>query len=137
MDKYLVLIMFLQVVLTSGVMLLMGRRRFAAARNREIHLSAFRTMDLAGANERVITASRNFDNLLQMPVLFFAGVLAVLQQGQADLVFVLLAGVYVALRTLHSLVHVTSNQVRMRFNLFLLSCVVLWAFWLRLVVVMW
>ena len=72
-----------------------------------------------------------------MPVLFFAGVLAVLQQGQADLVFVLLAGVYVALRTLHSLVHVTSNQVRMRFNLFLLSCVVLWAFWLRLVVVMW
>ena len=35
------------------------------------------------------------------------------------------------------LVHVTSNQVRMRFNLFLLSCVVLWAFWLRLVVVMW
>jgi hypothetical protein len=72
-------------------MLLMGRRRFAAARNREIHLNAFRTMDLAGVNEKVITASRNFDNLLQMPVLFFAGVLAVLQQQQADLVFVLLA----------------------------------------------
>ena len=63
MDKYLVLIMFLQVLLTSGIMLLMGRRRFAAARNREFQLNAFRTMDLAGANEKVITASRNFDNL--------------------------------------------------------------------------
>jgi hypothetical protein len=137
MDKYLVLVMFFQVLLTSGVMLLMGRRRFAAARNREFHHSAFRTMDLAGANEKVITASRNFDNLLQMPLLFFVAVLVVLQQQQADLVYVLLAAVYVALRLLHSLVHVTSNHVRMRFNLFLLSCVVLWAFWLRLVVLMW
>jgi hypothetical protein len=137
MDKYLVLIMFLQVLLTSGIMLLMGRRRFAAARNREFHHTAFRTMDLAGANEKVITASRNFDNLLQMPLLFFVGVLAVLQQGQADIVFVWLAGLYVALRFLHSLVHVTGNQVRTRFNLFLLSCVVLWAFWLRLVLVIW
>ncbi len=137
MDKYLVLVMFFQVLLTSGVMLLMGRRRFAAARNREFHHSAFRTMDLAGANDKVITASRNFDNLLQMPLLFFVAVLVVLQQQQADLVYVLLAAVYVALRLLHSLVHVTSNHVRMRFNLFLLSCVVLWAFWLRLVVLMW
>lgn len=134
MDKLLVLMMFLQVLLTSGVMILMGRRRFAAARNREFHHSAFRTMDLAGANERVITASRNFDNLFQMPLLFFVGVLAVLQQQQADLIFVVLAGVYVALRLLHTLVHVTSNHVRSRFNLFLASCVVLWAFWLRLVV---
>ncbi len=134
MDKFLVLIMFLQVLLTSGVMLLMGKRRFAAAHNKEIQLQAFRTMDLAGANEKVITASRNFDNLFQMPLLFFVGVLAVLQQQQADLIFVVLAGVYVALRLLHTLEHVTNNHVRRRFNLFLASCLVLWAFWLRLVV---
>lgn len=133
MDKLLILILFLQVVLTSGIMVLMGRRRFAAARNKEFHYQAFRTMDLTGANERVITASRNFDNQFQMPMLFFFAVLLILQQQQADMIFVLMAGLFVALRALHALVHVTSNQVRARFNLFLASCVVLWVIWLRLV----
>ncbi len=132
MDKWLVLVMALQVVLTSGIMVLMGRRRFKAAQNKEFHYQAFRTMDLAGANEGVITASRNFDNLFQMPVLFFVGALTVLHFQLTDFIFVMLAALYVALRLLHSLVHVTSNHVRKRFNLFLFSCVVLWAFWIRL-----
>jgi hypothetical protein len=132
MDKWLVLVMAAQVVLTSGVMVLMGRRRFAAARNREFHYNAFRTMDLAGANEGVITASRNFDNLFQMPTLFFIGCLAVLHFGISDFVFVCIAAIYVALRLLHTVVHVTTNHVRQRFNLFLGSCVVLWCLWGRL-----
>lgn len=134
MDKFLVLIVVLQVLLISAILVVMGRRRFAAARNKEIHLSAFRTMDLAGANERVITASRNFDNQFQMPMLFIFGVLFILHFGLADLVFVLLAGVFVVLRLLHAVVHLTSNHVRQRFNLFVASCVVLWIFWIRFAV---
>ncbi len=137
MDKLLIIMLFLQVVVTSVIMVLMGRRRFAAAKNREFHYNAFRTMDLTGANERVITASRNFDNQFQMPMLFFFAVLLILQQQQADLVYVCLAGLFVALRGLHALVHVTTNQVRARFNLFLASCVVLWVLWVRLVVGLW
>jgi hypothetical protein len=137
MEKLLIVMLFLQVLLTSGVMVLMGRRRFAAARNREFHYNAFRTMDLAGANEGVITASRNFDNQFQMPMLFFFAVLLILQQQQADLVYVCIAGLFVAMRGLHAFVHVTSNHVRARFNLFLASCVVLWVLWLRLVVGLW
>lgn len=137
MDKFLVLTVAAQVLLISVVMVIMGRRRFAAARNKEIQHSAFRTMDLAGANESVITASRNFDNQFQMPMLFIFAVLFTLHFGLADLVFVLLAALFVALRLLHTVVHITSNHVRMRFNLFLLSCVVLWCFWLRLVLKLW
>lgn len=131
MDKLLVLTVVAEVLLISVIMVIMGRRRFGAARNKEISLGAFRTMDLAGANEGVITASRNFDNQFQMPMLFMFGVLFVLHFALADLVFVLLGALYVALRLLHSIVHITSNHVRRRFNLFLLSCVVLWAFWIR------
>ena len=137
MDKFLVLTVAAQVLLISVVMVIMGRRRFAAARNKEIQHSAFRTMDLAGANESVITASRNFDNQFQMPMLFIFAVLFTLHFGLADLVFVLLAALFVALRLLHTVVHITSNHVRMRFNLFLLSCVVLWCFWIRLVLKLW
>jgi hypothetical protein len=120
-----------EVLLISVILVIMGRRRFSAAKNKEISVGAFRTMDLAGANESVITASRNFENQFQMPMLFMFGVLFVLQFQLADLVFVLLAALYVALRLLHSVVHMTSNHVRKRFNLFLFSCVVLWAFWIR------
>jgi len=134
MDKFLVLTVVLQVLLISAILVIMGRRRFAAARNKEIHISAFRTMELAGANERVITASRNFDNQFQMPMLFIFAVLFVLHFGLADLVFVLLASIFVVFRLLHAVVHLTSNQVRQRFNLFLASCVVLWLFWLRFAV---
>ncbi len=137
MDKILVLTVVAQVLLISVVMVIMGRRRFAAARNKEIKHSAFRTMDLAGANEGVITASRNFDNQFQMPMLFIFAVLFTLHFGMADLVFVLLATLFVALRLLHTVVHITSNHVRLRFNLFLLSCVVLWAFWVRIAVKLW
>ena len=137
MDKFLVLTVVAEVLLISVIMVIMGRRRFKAARNKEISLGAFRTMDLAGANEGVITASRNFDNQFQMPMLFMFGVLFVLQFQLADLVFVVLAALYVALRLLHSIFQITSNHVRRRFNLFLVSCVVLWAFWLRFVLMMW
>jgi hypothetical protein len=135
-DKLLVLTVLAEVLLISVIMVIMGRRRFSAARNKEISLGAFRTMDLAGANEGVITASRNFDNQFQMPMLFMFGVLFVLHFQLADLVFVLLGALYVALRLLHSVVHITSNHVRRRFNLFLVSCVVLWAFWIRFVLLL-
>jgi hypothetical protein len=130
-EKLLVLSVLAEVLLISVILVIMGRRRFSAAKNKEISVGAFRTMDLAGANESVITASRNFENQFQMPMLFMFGVLFVLQFQLADLVFVLLAALYVALRLLHSVVHMTSNHVRKRFNLFLFSCVVLWAFWIR------
>jgi hypothetical protein len=135
-DKFLVLTVAAEVLLISVIMVIMGRRRFSAARNKEINLGAFRTMDLAGANEGVITASRNFDNQFQMPMLFMFGVLLVLHFQLADLVFVVIGAMYVTLRLLHSIVHITSNHVRRRFNLFLVSCVVLWAFWLRFVLML-
>ena len=136
MEKFILLPVFVQVLLTSVVMVLMGKRRIRAAKNKEISVAAFKTMNLTGANEQVIATSRNFDNQFQMPMLFIFAVLFALHFGMADLVFVLLATLFVALRLLHSIVHITSNHVRRRFNLFLVSCVVLWAFWIRFVVMM-
>ena len=133
MEKFILLPVFVQVLLTSVVMILMGRRRIAAAKNKEITLSAFRTMNLTGANEQVIATSRNFDNQFQMPMLYLFSVLFTLQLGLADLAYVVLGAAYVLLRILHTVVHIGSNAVRLRFNVFLLSCAVLWVIWLRLV----
>lgn len=132
MEKWLLLTVFAQVLLTSGVMILMGRRRFQAAKNKEIKMAAFRIMDLSGANEQVIATSRNFDNQFQMPLLYIAAVLFILQFGLADLGFVLLGTAFVVLRYWHSLIHIGSNVLRSRFRVFLLGCLVLWIIWLRL-----
>jgi hypothetical protein len=133
MEKMILLPVFVQILLTSVVMVLMGRRRIRAAKNKEISVAAFKTMNLTGANEQVIATSRNFDNQFQMPMLYLFSVLFTLQLGLADLAYVVLGAAYVLLRILHTAVHTGSNAVRLRFNVFLLSCVVLWVIWLRLV----
>lgn len=134
MEKLLLITVAVQVLLTSVVMVLMGRRRIAAAKNKEIAMAAFKTMDLTGANEQVIATSRNFDNQFQMPMLFMFSVLFIMQFALADLGFVLLAAAFVVLRVMHTAVHIGSNNVRLRFRVFLLGCLVLWVMWLRLVV---
>jgi len=133
MEKLILLPVFVQVLLTSVVMVLMGRRRIRAAKNKEISVAAFKTMNLTGANEQVIATSRNFDNQFQMPMLYLFSVLFTLQLGLADAVYVALGAAYVLLRIVHTAVHIGSNTVRLRFNVFLLSCAVLWVIWLRLV----
>ncbi|HEX5793131.1 MAG TPA: MAPEG family protein [Rheinheimera sp.] len=132
MEKLLLLPVFAQVLLTSIVMILMGRRRIRAAKNKEISITAFKTMNLTGANEQVIATSRNFDNQFQMPMLYLFSVLFTLQLGLADMAYLALGCAYVALRIAHTVIHTGSNKVRLRFNVFLLSCVALWAIWLRL-----
>jgi hypothetical protein len=134
MEKWLLVPVFIQILLTSVVMILMGRRRIQAAKNKEISITAFQTMDLRGANEQVIATSRNFDNQFQMPILYLFSVVFTLQLGLADLTFLLLGATFVALRIWHSWIHVGSNILRQRFRVFLLGCVVLWVIWIRLVV---
>lgn len=133
MEKLILLPVFVQILLTSVVMVLMGKRRIRAAKNKEITVAAFKTMNLTGANEQVIATSRNFDNQFQMPMLYLFSVLFTLQLGLADIAYVALGAAYVLLRVLHTAVHIGSNTVRLRFNVFLLSCAVLWVIWLRLV----
>ncbi|QBL09771.1 hypothetical protein E0Z06_09710 [Rheinheimera sp. D18] len=134
MEKLILLPVFVQVLLTSVVMILMGRRRIRAAKNKEISIAAFKTMNLTGANEQVIATSRNFDNQFQMPMLYLFSVLFTLQLGLADTAYVALGAAFVFLRVAHTFIHIGTNNVRLRFNVFLLGCAVLWAIWLR---IMW
>lgn len=134
MEKWLLLTVFAQVLLTSLVMVIMGRRRIKAAKQKQISVAAFQTMNLTGASEQVIATGRNFDNQFQMPMLYIFAVLFILQLGLSDLTFVILGAVFVVLRYWHTLIHIGNNVLRARFRVFLLGCLVLWVIWIRLVV---
>ncbi|WP_233077958.1 MAPEG family protein [Rheinheimera soli] len=132
MDKWLFGTVLVQVVLTLFMMVLMGKRRFKAAKNRELPYKAFRVMDLTGANEKVITASRNFDNQFQLPVLYLFAVAFALQFGVVDLSLVVLGWLFAVSRLMHAYVHVGANHVRLRFAVYVFGALMLLLFWLKL-----
>ncbi len=77
--------------------------------------------------EDVIYPGLNLSNLFELPVLFYALCLYLYVTGTVDQFYLILAWVFVASRALHSLVHVTVNNVNVRFIVYMLASFVLWA----------
>jgi hypothetical protein len=79
-----------------------------------------------------VNISDNFENLFEMPVLFFTASLVIYVLSRVDHVYLALTWLYVVLRVLHSIVHCTSNRVTYRSLLFFFSMVVLLTIWIRI-----
>lgn len=79
--------------------------------------------------EPVAGPSDNFQNLLEMPVLFYVLIILLLDTGHASSGFVTAAWAFVGLRTLHSAIHCTYNDVMHRFTVYALSSLLLWGMW--------
>ena len=79
--------------------------------------------------EPVAGPSDNLRNLFEMPVLFYVLIILLLDTGHASSGFVSAAWAFVALRTLHSAIHCTYNDVMHRFTVYALSSLVLWGMW--------
>ena len=119
---------------TFVVLLNVTYRRFRAAFRREVTEADFRHGESKRVAPEVSLPNRNFMNLLETPVLFYV-VCFVYQASAAALPnFVLLAWIYVVLRVVHSLIHLSYNRVRHRMLAFALSTFVLMAMWGMLLV---
>ncbi len=120
---------FLQVLLTFVLLVRTGGLRFAAIRAKEV-----RVRDIALGERawpaRVQAAANAFQNQFELPVLFYALVALALITRTADLLFVAMSWLFVLGRVGHALVHVTSNDVLLRFRIFLASSLVLMLMWL-------
>lgn len=133
MEKIIILAMFVQVTLSLVVMLIMGKRRFKAAKNKHVQFNDFKTMRLDSAGDNVRVADRNFINQFEIPVLFYVGCIVTLQLNSASYLITALACVFVVSRIVHTVIHIGSNNVRMRFNVFLVGCASVFALWLAIV----
>ena len=74
--------------------------------------------------------NRNYMNLLELPVLFYVICIVAYVTNVATDRLVPLAWSYLALRVVHSLVHVTYNRIMHRFAAFAASNFVLISMWL-------
>jgi hypothetical protein len=80
--------------------------------------------------ERTTKVANAFSNQFELPVLFYVLTILAYLTHLADLIYVVLAWVFVAFRLLQASVHVTSNIVRLRGALFAGSAAVLAMMWI-------
>ena len=133
MDKAIFLPVAALVALTFGVALLLLRARFRAAARRQVTPGDFRYGESERVPPQARLPSRNLVNLLEMPVLFYVACVILYVIGAVDGAALALAWAYVASRLVHSLIHLTYNNVFHRLAAFAAGNVVLLIIWIRLV----
>lgn len=115
---------FAMLALTMIVLIRMGLARYHAVRRREVD---GRYYELYQGEEppRLRLLSRHYSNLLETPPLFYITCLIAFVTGQQGALVIGLAWAYVALRFVHTYIHLSGNVVINRFRVFVLSVFVL------------
>lgn len=123
---------FALVAWTFVVLSLIPVARFRSAAKGEVAADDFKY----GESERVPGAvsipNRNYMNLVEIPMLFYVGCIVLYAVGNVSAASLVLAWTYVALRIVHSLIHLTYNAVMHRLTAFAVSNFVLAGFWIAL-----
>jgi len=120
--------LFVEVALTFVLLFWMARLNVAAVRSGTVRSQdiALREPNWPARNRQI---QNTYHNQLELPTLFYVLTILSIVLRHADLLFVLLAWVFVALRCLQAFVHVTDNDVPRRGALFLAGALVLAVMW--------
>lgn len=125
--------LFLPVIAMIAITLLAWLRlyqlRFAEMARRKIDPQSIALSAQKDAGLSDTRGADNFNNQMQLPVLFYAAVLVAHATGQGSALFVQLAWAFVALRLVHALIQWTYNRVVHRFVAYALGALVLWSMW--------
>jgi len=120
--------------LTFLVVLLVGITRFQAGGRRLITADDLKFGESARVPGHVRIPNRNFMNLLEVPVLFYVACLTLYVTKTVDQASLYLAWCYVAMRLVHSGIHLTYNNVYHRLSVYAASNFVLVTLWIVLFV---
>ncbi len=115
---------------TTLVLLLIPITRFRAGSRREIVPNDFKYGESSSVPAYVRIPNRNYMNLLELPVLFYTVCLLIFVTDTASQLTVYIAWSYVALRVIHSIIHLSYNHVIHRLIAFATSNFVLVSLWI-------
>lgn len=119
--------------LTFIVLLLIPYQRFKAVIRKQVVADDFKFGESESVPPAVCIPNRNYMNLLELPLLFYVVCVVMFVTQTVTPVAAGLAWAYVAFRSVHSLIHLTYNNVVHRLAFFALSNVVLVVLWILLV----
>jgi hypothetical protein len=130
---YVLLPLFVQVVLTFVLWCWMAYYRTTLIRSRQVKS---RDIALREPNwpPHVLKVANAAHNQIEIPILFYVLTILAIITHQADLLFVVLAWIFVLSRIGHAYIHVTSNSVSVRGPVFGIGLVVLIVMWIIFIV---
>ena len=120
---------FVQVALTFGLLTWMATVRTASIKRGEIKIRDIALRQPAWSAQAT-QISNCYDSQFQLPLLFYVLVILAWITKHADLIFVVMAWLFVLLRLLHAYIHTTSNHVPTRFRAFAAGMFVLLLMWI-------
>lgn len=119
--------------LTFLMLSLLLALRVKAVRLREVSPRYFKLNKGGELPDNLIAVSQNYSNLLELPVLFYTVCVVAIVLNQSAEYFIIHAWVYVALRYIHSYIHITYNHILHRLAIFGMSCFVLISMWVKVI----
>ena len=120
---------FAMAALTLFCLLRLGQLRYLAVRRGEVDPRFFLLYRGYEEPERLALYSRHVVNHFETPTLFYVICVTAFVTNQVGPATLSMAWAYVALRYVHSFIHLGSNTVINRFRAFILSVAVLIALW--------
>ena len=121
--------LFVEVALTFVLLYWM-----AYVRTRAIRIGEIKAQNIALREPNwppgITQVGNAYHNQLELPVLFYVLTILSLVTRHADLLFVVLAWIFVASRIVHAYIHVTDNNVNRRGPIFGMGALVLTIMWL-------
>lgn len=120
--------LFVEVLLTFGLMLWMGATRVSLINSGQVKPDDI-ALRQPNWPRHALQVQNAASNQFELPVLFYVLTVLAIITRDADLVFVILAWVFVLLRLVHAYIHVTSNVVRQRGLVFMSGAAVLMVMW--------
>ncbi len=119
--------------LSMFVLFRTGMARAAAVKQREVPVNFYRLYQ-GEEPEHLRLLSRHLQNQFEVPPLFYMVVVALYATGLVTPLSLIGAWLFVALRLLHSYVHLNGNVVMRRFMVFIASTVALILLWVYLLI---
>ena len=125
--------LFVQVLMTFVIGFLLAGVRTPLLTSGEVRPEAI-SLRQPNWPPRALQFGYSFQNQFELPLLFYVLTILAMITKHADLLFVVLAWVFVLSRLAHAYVHVTSNNLRFRGMFFAIGALVLAIMWLIFIV---
>jgi len=79
----------------------------------------------------LIKVSQHYENLFELPLLFYVAIIIIYMTNHTDYLYLSLAISFVFIRYIHAFIHITYNNLVHRRNVFIIGTVILFVIWLR------
>ncbi|MES9834036.1 MAG: MAPEG family protein [Candidatus Thiodiazotropha sp. DIVDIV] len=135
MNQSLILFPLISLVLiTGGMGIATLTARYKAVREGSLSIAYFKFNRGGKPPEYLLKISHHFHNLLETPPLYYLSLVVILILGKVDAIYLGLAWLYVVSRIAHAWIHLGSNNILHRKNAFILSYMLIFSIWIRLLI---